>query len=593
MKQKFHSFFFILWPRFFRELSEHIIPYLTFNNYPRIWVRGILILVSTSLIPLFVMTGIYYQLIEKSIDNALILRTERVASNTRRAVSFFFEERLAALKFMVNDRDYKDLINPTQLSEILKNLKLGFGGLTDLSVIDYNGTQLTYAGPYNLEGKDYSQQNWFLECQKRNAYVSEVFSGYRGVPHIVVAVKHTRPDGNFFIIRATLETERLFNAVTSYKSGTYADIFMINHDGVVQSPSKYYEKKTRRISIEVPEYSSRTKALLTKDRKGIPVIVSYAFINTSITPTPFILIVVKEKEGVSVMKIWLGLKTNFNLFLAISAMVIVLIMSLTATSLINKIYFADRSKAEAMLSAEQKGQLASIGQLAAGVAHEINNPLALINETAGYIKDLFVIKSQYQDDPELIEQIDVILDAVERCGAITRQLLGFARQLDVESRSLNLKVMMTNLLSFFQKEAEYRNISILLDVEDGTPSIETDRKKLQQILLNLINNAFQAMDKDGNLSIKIGIVGTDMVRISIEDSGCGIEEHHLNKIFDPFFTTKQEGKGTGLGLSITFGLVKKLHGNISVNSKVGEGTTFVITLPINFKKEEKHENSTG
>jgi signal transduction histidine kinase len=585
MKNHFNSFLYILWPRFFQEMSEHIIPYLTFNNYPRIWVRGILILVFTSLIPLFVMTGIYYQLIEKSIDNALILRTERVASNTRRALSFFFEERLAALRFAVNDRDYNDLINPAQLAEILKNLKLGFGGLTDLSIINHHGTQITYAGPYNLEGKDYSHQNWFVECQKKNAYVSEVFSGYRDVPHIVVAVKHTRPDGNFFIIRATLETERLFNAVITYKSGEYADIFMINHDGVVQSPSKYYEKKTRRITIEVPEYSSRTKAITTKDRNGIPVIVGYAFITTKIATTPFILIVVKEKAGVSVMKLWLVLKRNFNLFLAITAMIVVLIMTLTATSLINKIYYADRSKAEAMLSAEQKGQLASIGQLAAGVAHEINNPLALINETAGYIKDLFVIKSQYQEDVELIEQIDTIIEAVERCGAITRQLLGFARQLDVDSRSVNLKVMVSNILSFYQKESTYRNITIKLDVEDATPSISTDRKKLQQILLNLINNAFHAIDKEGSIIIKIGLAAADMVRISIEDTGCGIAEHHLKKIFDPFFTTKKEGKGTGLGLSITFGLVKKLHGNISVNSKMGEGTTFVITLPIQFKKE--------
>ncbi|MBF0452807.1 MAG: sensor histidine kinase [Candidatus Magnetomorum sp.] len=586
MKERFNSFFYILWPRFFQQMSEHLIPYLTFHNYRKIWVRGILILIATSLLPLFVMTGIYYQLIEKSIDNALILRTERVASNTRRALTFFFEERLAALKFTVNERDYKELIDPLRLSEILKNLKLGFGGLTDLSVIDHKGTQVTYAGPYNLEGKDYSQQPWFLECQKKNAYVSEVFSGYRGVPHIVVAVKYTRADGHFFIIRATLETDRLFNTVISYKSGEYADVFMINHEGVIQSPSKYYEKKTRRINIEVPQYSSRTKAFITKDRNGIPVIVSYAFINTTITPTPFILVVVKEKAGVSVMKIWLGLKTNFNLFLGISGIVIVLIMTLTATSLINKIYFADRSKAEAMLSAEQRGQLASIGQLAAGVAHEINNPLALINETAGYIKDLFVIKSQYQEDPELIEQIDAILDAVERCGTITRQLLGFARKVDIEAHSLNLKVIVSDILNFYRKEAEYRNISIQIDVEEGTPDIVTDQRKLQQILLNLINNAFQATNDGGSLKIQIGKIAEDMVRLSIEDTGCGIAEDQLNKIFEPFFTTKKEGKGTGLGLSITFGLIKKLRGNISVNSKAGEGTTFVITLPVQLNKEK-------
>ena len=586
MKERFNSFFYMLWPHFLKDISEHIKPYLTFSNYPGIWIRFILILISTSLIPLLVTTAIYYQLIEKSIESALVLRTERVVSNTQRTLNHFLEERLAALKFTVNELPYKILIDPVKLAEILKNLKLGFGGLTDLSIINHHGTQITYAGPYNLEGKDYSQQHWFLECKKKNAYVSEIFSGYRHVPHIVVAVKHIRPDDHFFIIRATLETERLFNAINTYKTGKYADIFMINHDGVIQSPSKYNEKNTNRFNIiDVPEYTSKTKTIMTKDKNGTPVLIGYAFINTKIAPTPFILIVVKEKEGVSVMKIWLDLKTNFNLFLIFTVILVILIMTLTATSLINKIYYADWSKSKAMLSAEQKGQLASIGQLAAGVAHEINNPLALINQTAGYIKDLFHFKSEYQEDPELMEQIDSILDSVERCGTITRQLLGFARQSDVESRPVNLEKLVLNILSFYKKEAEYRNIEIHLDIKKDTPDVLTDRKKLQQILLNLINNAFQAIDKNGNISILITQTNSDLVKICIKDTGCGISENHLNKVFEPFFTTKQEGKGTGLGLSITFGLIKKLHGNIEVKSKMGEGSSFDITLPIQFKKE--------
>jgi signal transduction histidine kinase len=121
-------------------------------------------------------------------------------------------------------------------------------------------------------------------------------------------------------------------------------------------------------------------------------------------------------------------------------------------------------------------------------------------------------------------------------------------------------------------------------IPENIPLIETDRGKLQQIILNLVNNAFQATYNGGSLNIEADLDGNERVLLSIRDNGCGISEAHLNKIFEPFFTTKKEGKGTGLGLSITYGLVKKLHGEISVQSKQGEGTTFVVTLPIQTEK---------
>ncbi len=119
-----------------------------------------------------------------------------------------------------------------------------------------------------------------------------------------------------------------------------------------------------------------------------------------------------------------------------------------------------------------------------------------------------------------------------------------------------------------------------MDVPEDITEIETDRGKLQQILVNLINNAFQALDNGCSLDIQASNEGSDKVRITISDSGCGMTEVHLAKIFDPFFTTKRRDQGTGLGLAITYGLVKKLHGTIFVESKENVGTTFIITLPI-------------
>ncbi|MBL0713097.1 MAG: two-component sensor histidine kinase, partial [Desulfosarcina sp.] len=507
MMKSLNRFLLLIWPRFHQNSDEHLNPYYTFKNYRQTWGLAIFILMTTALLPLIVMTLIHYQLIETSINTESLLRTERLASNARRAVTFFLEERLAALTFTVNEMGYDRLTDSGRLSEVLRNFKLGFGGLTDLSVIADTGTQVTYAGPFNLRGKNYSKQSWFMECQQHNACVSEIFSGYRGVPHIVVAVKSIRPDGRFFMLRATLETERLIQALSSYKTGEHADIFLVNHNGLLQTPSQFYEGDSQHVNLTLPVYSDRTKAVMSKDRNGQPVAIGYAFIDTKIAPTSFILMVVKQKAGM--MKVWLDLRSSINWFFVVSAFIIVIVITLTSTVMVNKIFQADRQKAETMVMAEQNCQLASIGQLAAGVAHEINNPLALINETAGYLKDLFTITQQYKEDKELVEHIDSIIDTVERCGTITRQLLGFARRFDVQMQPIDLEHLVADVINFHKKEAEYRDITIHVDIPETIPLIETDRGKLQQIILNLVNNAFQAIGNGCLLDIQAEMDGPE------------------------------------------------------------------------------------
>jgi signal transduction histidine kinase len=578
MMGRLRKFLGLLRPEFYHQTSKHLNPYFTFTNYRKIWAIGVFLLAAAALVPLIVVTIIHYRLIQKSVDSEIILRTERVASNARRAVTFFLEERLNALIFTVNEIEYDQLTNPDHVAEVLRNLKLGFGGLTDLSVIDHTGIQIAYAGPFKLEGKNYSNQVWFVECQKHHSYVSEIYRGYRDLPHFIVAAKSFRPDGSFFILRATLETNQLIQTLSSYRTGEHADIFLVNRSGVIQTASKHYGDIFQKMALPIPDYSPRTQAVIETDNQKRPIIRGYAFISTQITDTPFILMVVKQKAGMT--KVWRQLNANFNWFVFLDTVAILIVIPITCTFIINMLYLADKAKAEAMAVMEQNCQMASIGQLAAGVAHEINNPLALINETAGYVKDLFVIKKQYSKDDALLENIDYILEAVERCGTITKQLLGFARKYDVKIQRVNLNEVISDVLNFHNKEAEYRNINVSVDVPEDIPEIETDRGKLQQILVNLINNAFQALDNGCSLDIQASNEGSDKVRITISDSGCGMPAAHLAKIFDPFFTTKEKDQGTGLGLAITYGLVKKLHGTIFVESKENVGTTFIITLPI-------------
>ena len=150
MMNRIRKIFGSIWPEFYRQDDKHLDHYLTFTDYRKIWAIGIFVLVVTALVPLLVVTVIHYRLLQKSVDSELILRAERLTSNARRAVTFFLEERLNALRFTVNEIAYDQLTDTDHLAEILRNLKLGFGGLTDLSVIAHTGTQAAYAGPFNL-----------------------------------------------------------------------------------------------------------------------------------------------------------------------------------------------------------------------------------------------------------------------------------------------------------------------------------------------------------------------------------------------------------------------------------------------------------
>ena len=572
------------WPAFLRHKHNvHTASFYTFTNYRRIWAVSIMILCLVALSPLFFATVIHYQLINHSVDSELSLRVQQVTSNARRSLSFFMEERINALTFTARGMAYDQLADNDRLSGILSNLKLGFGGFTDLSVIDNDGRQVSYAGPFNLEGKNYKDQSWFVQSLKQVCFVSEIFTGYRDVPHIIIAVRSVKRDGSFFILRATLDTARMMRMLKSYETGVYTDIFLINQEGVLQTPSRIYGNVFEKISRQVPSYSARTQVEMRSKNRTDSVYTGYAYIFTEIVDTPFILMVHKKKEGV--MQAWFTMGRIFNWIITISSLVVIIAITFVSTFMVNHLYMADRTKAETMLQIEQSQQLASIGQLAAGVAHEINNPLALINETAGYIKDLFLFDDQKLDTMEVQENLDAIIEAVERCGTITSQLLGFVRRFDIRVREIDLEKMLADVIGFHRKEAAYRGINVTMTVPKNLPALKTDSGKLQQILVNLVNNAFQAMDEHGCLDIRVSL-HNDKVSINIEDTGCGISEENLKKIHEPFFTTKQNQKGTGLGLSITYGLVKKLHGNISVTSAEGVGTSFHITLPATMENEE-------
>jgi two-component system NtrC family sensor kinase len=569
----------------FRKTAAHILPiYFSdkgkpeegWGRYRKLWRKVAFLTAFVSLMPLVIMTFINYYQYKRVFEEEMIYPISRLTSNTAQSLSSFIDERRSVLDMIIRDKDYNDLKDQEKLTVLFRNLKESFGGFIDMGVIDANGNQQSYVGPYELRGKNYKEQGWFQDVRLRGIYVSEVFMGYRKFPHFVIALMHEIDKGGFYVLRATLDMETVSRNILSSSQRPSSDAFLINLGGVLQTDSRFYGKTFDTVHIPIPPISDRTEVVKRVDSSGRLYILGYAYINQS----PFILMEVTKPE--EQMKNWFSLRNDLLWFLGVSIVLIILVILWGANYLVRQILEADLRHAQALHNIEYTSKMASIGRLAAGVAHEINNPLSIINENAGLLKDIVNATENFPRSEKFLKHIDAVTKSVERCSTITHRLLGFAKRIDTQIETIDLKHLIQEVVGFLDKEAKLRNISINYHIDEYIPTIDSDRGQLQQVFLNIINNSFDALGDGGKLDITIIPIDIDKVSVTIKDNGHGISEHDLQHIFEPFFTSKKE-HGTGLGLSITYGIIQKLGGDISVSSTVGVGTSFTVVLPIKNK----------
>ncbi|MDM8522385.1 ATP-binding protein [Desulfococcaceae bacterium HSG8] len=227
-------------------------------------------------------------------------------------------------------------------------------------------------------------------------------------------------------------------------------------------------------------------------------------------------------------------------------------------------------------------KMASLGKLAATIAHEINNPLAAV---LTYIKLLIKLITLGRFTPERMEDISRYLNTMEsetaRCGEIVKNLLAFSRQSKITIKPYSIEEIIDRSMILIAHDLELKDIRIVKEIESDIPLIQCDFRQIQQTLLNLMGNASEAMTGGGTLTVtaKHSEKG-DFLEILISDTGCGISEENLKNIFEPFFTTKEEGKGVGLGLSVVYGIISKHNGSVRVESEPGKGSTFKVCLPV-------------
>ncbi|MCU0304868.1 MAG: ATP-binding protein [Thermoanaerobaculales bacterium] len=531
-----------------------------------------------------------------AIREATVSRMVRIAEDHRNAVQAFLDERHADLEFVAHLWTFEGLRRERTLADVLADLRRQAPAFVDLGVFDADGVLVAYEGPYDLTGKVYSDAEWFRRVVERGTFVSDVFLGYRNSPHFVIAIARGEGAGRW-VLRATIDPQLFTQMVESVHTGRTGEAYVLNREGVFQTARRsggtLLEVAPERVGLD--QASRAVATTVARDAGGERFVWATAWLNDDQW-----LLVVRQEVGDAFWPVrratYLGI-----VILVIGGSAIVLLAVSMTDGLIRRLQRLDEEKRRLNQQLIVAGRLAEIGEMSAGFAHEINNPLQIIRSEhaliAAILDDLFARGdlTRSDDTAELLDSVRQIRTQVDRCAAVTQGILKFARQTEPTPRELALSEFIPEVAAMVASKAAVSGIALDIAAPADLPPVVADRAQLQQVVLNLVNNAFDAVEqRHGTVGGRVGITAVkngDRIEIAVQDNGTGISANDLEKVFTPFFSTKPVGKGTGLGLSICFGIVDSMGGSIRVASEERVGTTFTVSLPAAVSQEDERRKT--
>jgi len=546
--------------------------------YRSLTVKMVVVIIVVSLAPMLVITGTIRYYFQASYQDKVLEHLRVLVRKHVRTIDTFLNEKLSDIQVLAKSFTFEQLCDEPFLAERLRVLQAGYGrSFVDLGVVNDEGRQIAYAGPFRLQEADYSQTQWFREAIAGDDYISNVFAGLRGLPHFIVAVRGEH-QGRRWILRATVDFEAFNSLVEGIRIGTTGFAFILNRKGEFQtrphSEIDLSAEPYRTFLAAGPRPDDQVEVIQTAE--GWDFIYVTAWLKKGGWLLAF-----QQAEQDAFSALYAARRFTVLVFLA-GVLGIVAMALLLSSRMVRHIEEADAEKAVMNERMIEAGKLASVGELAAGIAHEINNPVAVMVEEAGWMEDLLE-ESSFQTYPFLEEfkhSLSQIKTQGSRCKQITHKLLSFARKTDPRPKKVQINDLIREVAALCQQRARYASVRIIMNLASDLPPVSASPSEIQQVVMNLVNNSLDAIeDHGGHVEITTSVSG-DHVVITVSDNGPGIPEANLARIFDPFFTTKPVGKGTGLGLSICYGIITKMGGKIDVNSSVGVGTSFTIQVPI-------------
>lgn len=558
------------------------------GHYSRFYRNFISLILVSSLIPhLLIGWGIYLYFSDFS-HNRLKEQFRNQVEDHRKIIELFLKERVSDLEFVAHTQPLEFWHNRKNLVSVLNTLNRGGQFFIDLGVIGQQGRHISYVGPYQLMDKNYSQEFWFKEVMKKEVFISDMFEGFRKSPHFIIAYLRTEGERRW-ILRASIDTEYFRSLVENVKIDKTGEAYLLNQSGLFQTNPRFSGKIMGKSSLPMAEFHENSGIELIagersgSDRPSSKQIVAYAWLKN-----PRWLLVVKQdySEAFKVVN-----RANWSalIFVHLSSLAIIVITIGVTYFIIKMIRRRDETAGRLNDQLMQASKLASIGEVSAKVAHELNSPLGGILIYANLL-----LEDTPSEDPKQ-KDLKEIIDQALRCKEIVKDLLEFSRKATHRRVPCSLNQSVREAVDLLSKQVGLQSplflgpivqsgIQVVQEIDPDLPLIEADPNRLNQILVNLIINAVDAMEGKGTLTLRTYQQPSEKkVVLEVCDTGMGIPPENIPKIFEPFFTTKEAGKGTGLGLSTVYGIVQEHNGTIEVRSREGQGTTFTVSFP--FQKD--------
>jgi two-component system, NtrC family, sensor kinase len=541
-------------------------------------------MILVPVIPFIAVLGIGYYHFTTSLETNTLATVNRIVEDHRQMIDGFLKERRGDLGYILNTNSYGDLTDPEKFYAVFTQLQRYSNAFVDLGVFDQEGIHVMYQGPYRLVGIDYGKEEWFRHVLQEGYYISDIFLGFRRIPHFVIALKREE-SGKTWVIRATIDTYVFNELVEKVRIGKTGEAYILNTQGIFQtarrSGGNLLAKDPDDIHETKPQPGVRT--FIRKDARGEECL----FATTWLQEKEWMLVV--RQETADAFKS-LRSATFTILFIMILGGVTITVLAYTLTrQIIRRMQRIDVEKQQLGQQLVRATRLAELGQMAAGFAHEINNPLQIMKSDRSLIEMIFsdLKKKGILPEPDVNDLEETLAQfklQIERCSKITQAILEFGRKNEPTKEDVDVDAFISQATSMISEKASVQGIRLKKEISEQTPLLRADPSQLQQVFLNLLNNAIDAIAErhgceGGELSIQAGPGANGGVMISVRDNGAGISPENQKKIFAPFFTTKPPGKGTGLGLYVCYGIIESMGGTMEVESQRGVGTTFVVNLP--------------
>jgi len=527
------------------------------------------------LLPLGILSLYFHLQLNLTLKESGKLHLTMVAASQSNTIDLFLQERVVNIFNLFHRQDFKASPLPDEMRRYLQSLRQASDAFVDVGFLNASGRQIGYAGPYPyLHGEDYSREEWFqtLIAKEQNYHITNIYLGFRKKPHFTIAVKQLL-GAEPAVVRATLDPDKFYMFMRTISRREVVNSSLVSRDGTIQIVDP-----ERGVLLGASDFIPPVKAGSGAQEiagNGDTEVVAYAWLKE----VPWALIV-RQPLGIAYASMYRARRIMVASILVLVLVTLTVVWVIT-DRLLRRAQASEESRVSLKSQLLHAAKLASLGELAAGVAHEINNPLAIVASESGWIQDVLNPEFGMEFSPDKVQQsLKQIDQAVYRAKNITHKLLNFARKNEPCLSPCNVNGMLDEVVSGIkEQEFSVSNIQLIRDYAPDVPDILLDPDQMGQVFLNLINNAQDAIDGSGTITLKTEVVNRSL-RIMISDTGKGMTTEQMEKIFFPFYTTKDVGKGTGLGLSVSLSIVEAMGGRIEVQSLPGAGSSFTVNLPI-------------